>query len=187
MGYIFPLISFNVSALRVNLWTGFYRKKSQCFSIQCWWFQTVDEFLGSFVFNVRRNILYSVELWDLSLIDCFGGLCSVGRSIVMLKNNIWLFRFRKQLFNCGKQAFLQYYPVFQSINWLFTVKPLPLQQLPYLGTHNTVYCRSPPALSIQVPFMSLIACYWWAVSVTYCKGEWKGVGTQMHNVVKKVI
>ena len=26
--------------------------------------------------------------------------------------------------NCEKQTFLQYYPVFQSINWLFTVKQL---------------------------------------------------------------
>ena len=34
----------------------------------------------------------------------------------------------------------------------------------YRGTHNTAYCRSLPALSIQVPFMSLLACYWWAVS-----------------------
>ena len=163
----------------------------------------------------------------LVLKPCFGGLCSVGRSIVLLKNNIWLFRFRKQLFNCGKQAFLQYSPVFQSINWLFTVKQLTstsswkgsphhdtsssmlncgrdaftivfkiqqiAQSLPdeldpsrsfqtpwplhdillfleqiflllYHGTRNTAYCRSLPALSIQVPFMSLLACYWWAAS-----------------------
>ena len=36
----------------------------------------------------------------------FGGICGVGRSIVLLKNNIWLFLFRKLISNCAKQAFL---------------------------------------------------------------------------------
>ena len=59
--------------------------------------KVVEMFPGYFVFNVRPNILYRVHVWTLRLEPDglgwvlkprFGGLCSVGRSIVLLKNNI---------------------------------------------------------------------------------------------------
>ena len=55
-------------------------------------------FPGLFVYHVRPNILYMVQIWTLTrpkhepdglvLKPGFGDLCSVGRSIVLLKNNI---------------------------------------------------------------------------------------------------
>ena len=75
MGYIFPLISSNVSALWVNLWTAFYRKKSQCCSIQCWWFHSwwVVERCFPVSLCLMWDKIFSIGfksgLWDLSLMD----------------------------------------------------------------------------------------------------------------------
>jgi len=75
---------------------------------------------NSFELNVRRDIIhYRVQIWTLTrpkhdphglvLKPIFVCLCNLGRSIVLLKNN--LSSLENIFFICGKQAILQYYPV----------------------------------------------------------------------------
>lgn len=62
---------------------------------------------------------------DEVVLKTFPWSLQCGQEHCFIGNNIWSFLFRKQLFSCKKQAFLQFLPsVFQTINLLFTVKQL---------------------------------------------------------------
>ena len=79
----------------------------------------------SWLVCVSPNILYMVQTWTLTGTKREpDGQCGQEHCLLPYQNTICVFHFRKRLFNCEKQAFPQYYPVFQSINWLFTVKEL---------------------------------------------------------------
>jgi len=73
------------------------------------------------IFTIR----FKSGLWQMTklvLKPLLGCLCNLDRSIVLLKNNIWSFLFRKELFIYGMQAILQSSAQLQSIKWLFSVK-----------------------------------------------------------------